>query len=375
MDEKRMITFWKKAAAMVLVFAVMLLLPACGRDKGSDKSDNQAKQGVFREKDKAQQFSGIITDSSNIAVIACFDEILYIAVDTYPEGGHTVVLHTWDKEGNKLSEAAVFEAMSGQTGTDDGIMPLNGTGENEPGEASPVIINAYDFRITPQGYVLYTLNEMKMDENGDIAGNTDKSYLKCVDKTGNQLFLLDTKSLTEGEEETAVQSVVFSPDNTLYLLTGQKVFEVDMAGNIVNKYNLPEGYTELYNPAFYYKGEPVFTVWNYEGETSTVKSLIFDFKSGSVKKELDIPQNILSQYSIYSGTVNGYDLILGNSTGIYGYRMGREEPELVMNYLASDLPVNGFDNLCFLSGTEFVCSYYNIVEDKSQITWIPNIKF
>ena len=154
----------------------------------------------------------------------------------------------------------------------------------------------------------------------------DRNYLKGVDKTGAELFSLDIKSLMEGEEAAAVQSVTFSPGNTFYLLTGQKIFEVDTAGNIVNKYDPPEGYADLYNPAFYYKGEPVFTIWNYEGETSTVKSLIFDFKTGSVKKELDIPQNILNQYSVYPGMESGYDLILSNSNGLYGYRLGEAEP-------------------------------------------------
>ena len=73
----------------------------------------------------------------------------------------------------------------------------------------------------------------------------------------------------------AVQSVVFSPDNTFYLLTGQKIFEVDTAGKIVNKYDPPEGYKDLYNPAFYYKGEPVFTIWNYEGENINCKKPYF----------------------------------------------------------------------------------------------------
>lgn len=138
-----------------------------------------------------------------------------------------------------------------------------------------------------------------------------KKYLKSVDKKGEELFSPDMKSLAEGEEEVAVRSVVFSSENTFYLLIGQKIFEADIAENIVNKYDLPEGYTDLCDSSFYYKGEPVFTVWNYEGETPTVKSLIYDFKAGGIKKELDIPQNILNQYSIYPGMESGW----GNKTG------------------------------------------------------------
>lgn len=367
-------TIWKRAEMVVLALAlaVFSLLTACGGNKENNTvSDKQVKQGVFREKEKTEQVSGVIAGESNVAAMAFYDNILYMVVNAYPEGGHTVVLHAWDKAGNKISEATVYEIASGEAGPDAGIMPLAADGNDTEVKTSSVTANAYDFRITPQGNVLYTLNESGTDENGETV---DRNYLKGVDKTGMELFSLDIKSLTEGEEAVAVQSVVFSPDNTFYLLTGQKIFEVDTAGNIVNKYDPPEGYKDLYNPAFYYKGEPVFTIWNYEGETSTVKSLIFDFKTGRVKKELDIPQNILNQYSVYPGMESGYDLILSNSTGLYGYNPGAAEPVPIMNYVASNLPISGFENVCFLNGKEFVCNYYDNVENKNRIAWMEHVE-
>ncbi len=372
MVEKLIKTVWKRAKMVVLALAVSSLLAACGEDKEDNNiSDNQVKQGVFREKEKMEQVLGVIEGDSNVAAIACYDNILYMLVNAYPKGGHTVVLRAWDKAGNKLSEATVYKIAPGEAGPDVGVMPLVADGIDTEVNTSSVTRNAYDFRITPQGNVLYTLNESGTDENGETV---DRNYLKGVDKTGMELFSLDIKSLTEGEEAVAVQSVVFSPDNTFYLLTGQKIFEVDTAGNIVNKYDPPEGYKDLYNPAFYYKGEPVFTIWNYEGETSTVKSLIFDFKTGRVKKELDIPQNILNQYSVYPGMESGYDLILSNSTGLYGYNPGAAEPVPIMNYVASNLPISGFENVCFLNGKEFVCNYYDNVENKNRIAWMEHVE-
>ena len=372
MVEKLIKTVWKRAKMVVLALAVSSLLAACGEDKEDNNiSDNQVKQGVFREKEKMEQVLGVIEGDSNVAAIACYDNILYMLVNAYPKGGHTVVLRAWDKAGNKLSEATVYKIAPGEAGPDVGVMPLVADGIDTEVNTSSVTRNAYDFRITPQGNVLYTLNESGTGKNGE---SVDRNYLKGVDKTGTELFSLDIKSLAEGEEAVTVQSIVFSTDNTFYLLTGQKIFEVDTTGNIVNKYELPEGYTDLYSPAFYYKGEPVFTIWNYEGETSTVKSLIFDFKTGSVKKELDIPKNILNQYSIYPGMESGYDLVLSNSTGLYGYRLGEAEPGSLMNYIASDLPVNGLENLCFLNGKEFVCSYYDIAQSKSRVAWMEYVE-
>ncbi|MDE6015803.1 MAG: extracellular solute-binding protein [Acetatifactor sp.] len=370
---------WKRAAVAALGLTVTLLLAACGSDKGTVASDDQAKQSVFREKEKTEQVSGIMTGDSNVAAMACYDNILYMVVNAYPEGGHTATLHTWDKEGNKLGETTVFKAESGGAESNGGVMPLDAARSNvedvavndTDGTASSVTRNAWDFRITPQGNVCYTLYEYRTDEKGEI---TEKNYLKCMDQKGTELFTLDIKSLAEGEEDVAVQSVVFSSEGTFYLLAGQKIFEADAAGKILNKYDAPEGYTDLYGPAFYYKGEPVFTVWNYEGETTTVKSLIFDFKAGRVKQELSIPSNILSQYSIYPGMESGYDLILSNSTGLYGYRIGETEPAPVMNYIASDLPASGFENLCFLSKTEFIGSYYDIAESKSRAAWMEYVE-
>ena len=70
-------------------------------------------------------------------------------------------------------------------------MPLAADGNDTEVKTSSVTANAYDFRITPQGNVLYTLNESGTDENGETV---DRNYLKGVDKTGMELFSLDIKS-------------------------------------------------------------------------------------------------------------------------------------------------------------------------------------
>ena len=51
MVEKLIKTVWKRAKMVVLALAVSSLLAACGEDKEDNNiSDNQVKQGVFREK-------------------------------------------------------------------------------------------------------------------------------------------------------------------------------------------------------------------------------------------------------------------------------------------------------------------------------------
>ena len=139
MDEKRMKSVWRRAAAAVFVLAISSLLPACGGDKENNNiSDSQAKQGVFREKEKTEQVSGVIAGDSNVAAMACYDNILYMAVNTYPEGGHAVVLHAWDKAGNKISEATVYKIASGEAGSDVGIMPLVADGNDAEVKTSSV---------------------------------------------------------------------------------------------------------------------------------------------------------------------------------------------------------------------------------------------
>ncbi len=45
----------------------------------------------------------------------------------------------------------------------------------------------------------------------------------------------------------------------------------------------------------------MFTIWNYEGETSTVKSLILDFKTGRVKKRTGYPAEYTQSVQAYTG--------------------------------------------------------------------------
>ncbi len=168
MVEKLIKTVWKRAKMVVLALAVSSLLAACGEDKEDNNiSDNQVKQGVFREKEKMEQVLGVIEGDSNVAAIACYDNILYMLVNAYPKGGHTVVLRAWDKAGNKLSEATVYKIAPGEAGPDVGVMPLVADGIDTEVNTSSVTRNAYDFRITPQGNVLYTLNESGTGKNGE----------------------------------------------------------------------------------------------------------------------------------------------------------------------------------------------------------------
>ncbi len=72
-------TIWKRAEMVILVLALAVssLLTACGGDKGNNIiSDNQVKQGVFREKEKTEQVSGGIAGESNVAAMAFYDNIL-----------------------------------------------------------------------------------------------------------------------------------------------------------------------------------------------------------------------------------------------------------------------------------------------------------
>ncbi len=45
-----------------------------------------------------------------------------------------------------------------------------------------------------------------------------------------------------------------------------------------------------------------------------------------------------------------------------------------MNYVASNLPISGFENVCFLNGKEFVCNYYDNVENKNRIAWMEHVE-
>lgn len=351
--------YLNKAITIFLIFAMAIPQMACGKKgEGEKTQDTSMKQGVYREENSMDAMNQLLNDGSNLLAMEYYNDIVYTVIQTASD----LKLYTWDKNGNQTGDVQLMQLNTGV----DGDIALSDTADS-----GNVTQNVYDVKISSEGNVYYTLNEYSTDQDGNY---TDKNYLKAADKNGTELFTVDIQSLAQGQEDTSLRSFFLEVGNTIGVIVGTKVYELDNAGNVSGTYDLPEGYTDIYNPTFYYKGDPVFTVYNYEQDSNGApKSVILDFKSGTVKQQLEIPGNILNQYTIYSGGASGYDYILSSSTGLYGYTYGSAEPVLLMNYIASDLSITGFTNLCYISTTEMLGYYYDNTTNESHMTLLEYV--
>lgn len=336
--------FLSKTVLFLLITVMVFPFVSCGKsDNTPEATDESMKQGVYREKVSMDALNALLENGASVADMEYYNDILYTVV----QDNIQATLYTWDKEGNQLSQNVIY--------ADESSSDENST-----------YSTAYSFKVSSEGNVYYILNRYG-DNNGEEYA--DSYYIKAADKSGTELFTIDIQSLAEGEANTDLRSFFLGVDNELNVLAGEKVYTFDNAGNLTGKFNLPQEYSDnIYSPSFYYQGEPVFTIYGAGADGTETKCVIFDFASGTVKQELQIPQNLLSSYSIFSGGESGYDFIVSTSTGNYGYNLGEQEPVLLMNYVASDLSVTGFTNVYYTSATQMIGYYYDEALNQYRIT-------
>ena len=350
--------FLNKVIAMFLLFAITISQMACGKkNEGENTQDISAKQGVYKEVNSMEVINQRLKDGGNLLAMEYNNDMVYTVIQMASD----LRLYTWDKNGNEIGDVQLIQLSTGSGGE----QMQSDTGD------SNITQNVYDVKISSEGNVYFTINEYRSDQDGNY---TEKNYLKGVDKNGTELMTVDIQFLADGEEDTSLRSFFPEADHRIKLIVGTKVYDLDNTGKINGKYDLPEGYTDIYSPAFYYKGEPVFTVYNYEQNSSgSPESIILDFQSGKVKQQLEIAPELLSQYTFYPGGASGYDYVLSNSTGLYGYTYGDAEPVLLMNYIASDLSITGFTNLRYISTTRILGCYYDDVLNENRMILLEHV--
>lgn len=174
------------------------------------------------------------------------------------------------------------------------------------------------------------------------------------DETGKELNRVD---ISETLGDNYVQDIVPLSEGKLLLYAGNTLMHVDENFKILKKNELP-------NEIYYYgfnklkDGRILTNYWNQDKDVMGV----IDPETLTVTELTDVKISTTS-YGVV-GTSKDYDILLSNSSGIFGYNFGDEEPKELMNFVNSDLDTSYFDTIVSLDDGSFIGTY-NIYEEMS----------
>ncbi len=197
----------------------------------------------------------------------------------------------------------------------------------------------------------------------DSYGNPQREVeLVCWDMSGKELWRqsLLPKDLPEGEWFYVDRISNIGQDQILVCVR-EEYFIYDAKGDIVGKpkLDMENGINELF---FGRDGKAFVTMW--DANWTKLSMAPFDLKTGQIGEPVEPPFN-MNYYGVNS-SVN-YDLLLTSSTGVFGYNVGDAEPTPIMNYINSDLPASGLNQITEISETQFLASYYDNTDYQQHI--------
>lgn len=363
----------KKLIALILTLSMILTLAACG-GKESNEKKLASKEGVYKVVDLENIKESMEATDFNINQLKIIGEKMYMIADIYMDNGYRICYLTADLEGNVTGNNVIYEQIWQQyeedsavavplvkevaveAVTNDIMLPVEGEiAVEEP--ADQEWHNIYAYTILSDGKLAYVDGYERY--NSKAEAYEMQNYVVVCDENGQEILRTNISEEMEPGTYLYINTLIESGENSLYALCYEKIFEISLTGELLGQYETNEVTQNLYNAAFYKDGKPVFAVWNEDYTKQTYSTI--DIRKGEKGEELAIADTI-SNYTIFDGAGSGYDLVLANNTGVYGYNIGTEEPVLIMNYINSDLATYRLRSICFKDSEQFVAIYNDIID-------------
>ncbi len=367
----------KKMISLLLAVVMCLSMVACGggNDSGGGGKKNEAvdkasKEGVFEVTDIEAVKTAIGSDDFSFDTFKAIDGKLRMVANVYLSNGYEIRYLVTDMEGNVETSVALYEDIW-DVPAEDAVQPR--TAEIAVDVTAPEAIapevpeeqvrhNIYSASILSDGKLAYI--ESTETYNNTTGMSKVEAHVVICDEKGAEISRVWVNENIPEEEYIYLNCLVESEKNTVYAIGYERIFEVDFEGNLLGQYETNEQTRDLYRPAFYKNGYPVFIVWNHETGGQSFK--ILDLRAGTVIEEVSLFEGA-ENYNVYDGTNSGYDLVLSNNIGLYGFNFGDKEPKELMNYVNSNLGTHNVSNICFMDSDHFIAMYNDITEYKMHV--------
>lgn len=364
----------KKILACILAVSMVFSVAACGDNsqktntETNNKKDTSAlsKQGVFKIQEMKLESTRPEEEISIQDTKMVGDTIYMVTYSTFKNGSAFDFITT-DKTGKILTRHNLMESIwevPDDIATDDVVArTASSTVIVEPAVTEPsgeddvdTYTDIYIYEILEDGKLAYV--ETTETYNFKTYESTSVNVLVICTADGTEQCRVDMTEVIPEDIYFWPNGMVVGENNTMFVTSYEVILAVDLNNNEVKAIETTEVTADLGAAAFYKDGVPVFTKWNDDWTERTYN--IIDFEKGEIVETIEIPIN-LERYSIYDAGNSGYDLILNDNSGVYGYNFGDQEPTLLMDYVNSDLPSYNVNSITFLDEEHFIAMYSEFV--------------
>lgn len=402
-------SWFKKGVSLLLAGSMVLSLAACSNNQEQQRANNaEAKKYVFDYEDLDLGLDGY--DGYNVSNIQYINDKLYFLVWAYIDGENYVnkqYLITMNPDGSERTETEIKQpenenAVSGGIGDVDllrssvaeiipeeevsvdeeetpedaeeepeaeesedmaVVEPLDNIGVDDELAGQITVNRYYNLMQVRDAETLVCIEQVNINDYTVPEAPVYKyeNNLLCMDMQGNEIWRVPLQPYFEEEEYFDIQYLLTDSKEDIYLLSGEKCLTFDKDGNHISMAVLEHaGISKAFMDA---EDNIRIIAWNDDYTKQYMAAL--DVKTGKETEAAELP-TMLMNYDIKMGS--GYELILTNNSGVYGFNSGDTEPAQIMSFINSDLNAGYLDQIIFLEEDKFVASYWDQSDNQNHVS-------
>lgn len=396
---------WSKRVLSVLLAGIMVFgLVACGDNSANDAANQaEAKKYVYRMEDMEAE----LFDEETYMASACYvDGRIYMLTSKYYYNemqGNVINLVSCNVDGSdvqtvelysNLQENPYWTPIEDIPEEDFEVMPLVETvvvteeavpadkpatedaevSEDEMSEEEGTADNEEGSDGTSEEDGLMTFKDEWMTSNTMDANGVYmvmESYTYSNDAEGNYIEGDATLELyvygLDGEERNHlvlnddqnanymyVSYIASDANGNLALQMDTSIRIIDASGNIADEIDTATG---GYIQNIFVDEEGVLNMVGVNEEYTEMFLKTYNMQTKQSAEEVKLPGNLINYYNMRAG--KSYDLLLNNSSGVFGYNIGDEDVTQIMSYINSDMDGSNINQVYEMEEGMLFCTYYD----------------
>ena len=263
------------------------------------------------------------------------------------------------------AEVAIENVVTEDVAVEDAIVedaPMDGVFE----PSTSYEYSSYGQSVISEEGAVYAIRNHTIEDWSDPENYISKNdtTVCCWDKDGNFMWETPVEGLQTEEQWYYVRNILPAAEGGITLLvSGDKTckMDVDKDGKVSElkpfSTDLDSTLNNAQNIMIGNDGKLVFTY--YDQEWANLYMSTYDPKTDAVSEGVKLPAvlNMMGYSNMASGE-NG-ELVFSNSSGVFKFTPGQEEPVQLMSYINSDLNVSDINQMVYLDENHMILTYYD----------------